>query len=228
MNKQVKTKTHRKIKVRYGALLVFALFIYLLIYFFDGILNKNITNIYVSNNITLSTQRVIEIALLDDFPSSFQNSSSKIKNTLESNIYIEKAKVYKKNYTEVYIEIEENYPIFHYDSMMQTVLKDGTKVTDEFMVPTLINYVPDTLYSTFIKSMSSINRNILLKMSEIKYDPNDVDDGRFLISMNDNNYVYLTLDKFSSINSYLDIVVNLEGKKGILYLDSGNYFTIIE
>ena len=46
--------------------------------------------------------------------------------------------------------------------------------------------------------------------------------------MNDGNYVYITLDKFSNINSYVDIIKNFENKKGILYLDYGNHFTIID
>ena len=42
--------------------------------------------------------------------------------------------------------------------------------------------------------------------------------------MNDGNYVYVTMSKFSSINKYLDIVKTLDSKNGILYLDYGNYF----
>ena len=46
--------------------------------------------------------------------------------------------------------------------------------------------------------------------------------------MNDGNYVYLTLNKFLKINSYLDIVKEFNNKKGILYLDSGEYFKILQ
>ena len=42
--------------------------------------------------------------------------------------------------------------------------------------------------------------------------------------MNDGNYVYLTLNKYSNINNYLEIVGTLKESKGILYLDYGNYF----
>ena len=40
--------------------------------------------------------------------------------------------------------------------------------------------------------------------------------------------VYVTLDKIEVINSYNEIVPTLEGKKGILYLDSGNHFQIMK
>ena len=44
--------------------------------------------------------------------------------------------------------------------------------------------------------------------------------------MSDSHYVYITLSKISLINSYNEIYPTLEGKKGILYLDSGNHFEI--
>ena len=60
-------------------------------------------------------------------------------------------------------------------------------------------------------------------ISEIKYDPNNIDKERFLITMNDGNYVYVTLYKITAINEYLKILSKVN-KKGILYLDSGNFF----
>ena len=42
--------------------------------------------------------------------------------------------------------------------------------------------------------------------------------------MNDGNYVYLTLKKFDNINKYVDMIKSFDNKKGILHLDSGEYF----
>ena len=42
------------------------------------------------------------------------------------------------------------------------------------------------------------------------------------------NYVYLTLTKFKMINYYNKVLTQLDGRKGILYLDSGNHFQIRE
>jgi len=75
--------------------------------------------------------------------------------------------------------------------------------------------------------MSGINNNIIQKISEIKYSPNEYDDDLFILYMNDQNVVHVTLDKFTKLNKYNDIVVELEGDKGILYLDSGDYFKIM-
>ena len=46
--------------------------------------------------------------------------------------------------------------------------------------------------------------------------------------MDDGNSVYLTLTKFKMINYYNDVLKQLEGRKGILYLDSGNHFKVME
>ena len=69
-----------------------------------------------------------------------------------------------------------------------------------------------------------IDEDIMPIISEIKYDKNDVDDERFLFSMNDGNYVYITLSKMRKINNYGKIVESIKDQKGILYLDYGNYF----
>jgi len=44
--------------------------------------------------------------------------------------------------------------------------------------------------------------------------------------MNDGNYVYITLTKMELLNKYNEAITKVEGKKGTLYLDSGNYFEI--
>ena len=46
--------------------------------------------------------------------------------------------------------------------------------------------------------------------------------------MDDDNTVYLTLTKFKMINYYNKVLTQLDGRKGILYLDSGNHFQIRE
>ena len=72
--------------------------------------------------------------------------------------------------------------------------------------------------------MALVNVDIIQRISEIKYDPSNVDEERFLFSMNDGNYVYITLSKITNINNYLEISNTLGEKNGILYLDYGNYF----
>ena len=100
----------------------------------------------------------------------------------------------------VYINIKENYPLFYYSSENKTVLYNGNKVDDKFSTTTVINTIPNTIYDKFLKKLQSVDKTILNRISEIEYKPNDVDEERFFALMNDGNYVYLTINKFLTIN----------------------------
>lgn len=225
MSEKPKKKTRR---LNYKKMLVFLLSAYFITLLFFKILDTPITNIYVRDNVVLSDQVIIDLAKVGNYPSTFKTLNSSVENRLKTSIYIKSAHVYKKNFTELYIEVIENKPIFYNLNLKQTVLQDGKTVPQKHQVPTLINYVPDLIYAEFISKMSLLKEDVLIRVSEIEYKPNDVDDSRFLLAMTDGNYVYLTLNKFNLIDDYVSIVKNFGEKKGILYLDSGEYFDIIE
>ena len=149
---------------------------------------------------------------------------------MKKNPYIKKIKVKKKLFRTIEIIIEEEKILFRKDENKLLVLENGKEVDDKlkYNVPILLNYVPDTKYNTFLNKMSKINDSVKAEISEIMYEPNNQDDDRFLLSMNDGNLVYLTLTKFKQINYYEEVLDQLEGKKGILYLDSGNHFKIMD
>ena len=226
--KVVKKRQKKQIKIRYERVFLALIILGLIIYLFNQFVKFPIKNIYIKGNTILSDQEIIDIAGIKNYPSIISTENFKIKKRLEKNVFIKKAKVYKKRLKEVYIEIDENYPMFYDSSLKKTVLKDKSMVDLDYTMPTLINYIPDTIYDDFKDKMSKIDRTIISRISEIKYDPNSVDQERFLFSMNDGNYVYLTLIHFEKINNYVDILKNFENKKGILYLDSGEYFQVYE
>lgn len=227
MNKKVKGKKTKR-KVRYDRILVFLGIVLIIILSLIFLFNLKITNIYIKNNNYLKDQEIIEEALLSNYPVSIFNSSSKIEERLTKNTFIKSAKVYKKWLTSVYIEIEENRPLFYYDYDGKTVLLDGTSIDSKYPVPTVLNYITDTYYEAFIEKMGSLDEDILNRISEIEFKPNNVDDNRFLLTMSDGNYVYVNIATFDKLNKYLSILEGLPDKKGILYLDYGNNFEIIE
>lgn len=218
MNKKVKKK--RKLKV--GRILLAFFLLFLLIFVIYNIFNFKITNIYISGNYYLSDQEIIEKANISNYPSVIK-SIKQIKN-LKNDIYISNVKVKVKKLTKVYIEITENKPLFYSVDMGQTVLLDGKTTKEKFPTPTLLNYVVDSVYPTFVKEIGKLDKDILNRISEIKY----VDDSRFLLLMTDGNYVYINNKTFSKLNKYMEIIKNFPNKKGILYLDYGNNFEIIE
>ena len=219
-----KVRKKRKIKVK-NVLLVLLFFIIILLGL-AFLTDVKINNIVIKGNTLYSDWEIIEKAGLDDYPSSLKTLSRNIEKRLEEDDYIKNVDVERPSLTKVVINIKENLPLFYYLPAEKTILADKTEVSDNFPVPTVINYVPDNIYSEFLNSISSIDYDIVKRISEIKYDPNEVDEGRFLLTMNDGNYVYLTLNKFDKIDNYLDIIKEFDNKKGILYLDSGEYFEV--
>jgi len=221
----MKKKKKKKVRIRFTGILIILLFFYLLFYLVNSFLNIGITNIYIKGNYYLTDQEIIDMSNIGDYPSTFKNSSKKIEKSIENNIYIIDVEVKKKSFTKVYIEVKENRPLYYNSSLEKTILSDKAEVDKIYHVPTLINYIPNTIIDDFNKSMLIIDIAILERISEIKYDPNDVADTRFLLTMTDGNYVYLTLkdNNFEKINSYVSILKDLGDKKGILNLDYGNH-----
>ena len=227
MNDNIQVIKRRKIKLK--AVIISLIIISIIGSFVYYIFQIRITNIYITGNTILSDQYIISLAQLDDYPNSMKNSSKLIKTRLEKNVFINFANVYKEGFlNEIYIKITENIPLFYYKIMDSIILSDGSKVSEMFDVPIVTNEISSDVYDEFIECMLKIKPDIMVKISEIKYDPNDIDKERFYLTMNDGNYVYVTLNKFESINNYINIVKTFNNKKGILYLDSGEFFEIFE
>lgn len=223
MKKKGKEKQKKKINIK-RVIIVFVI-LFVIPFSIYKIYKTNIKNIFISGNNYLSDQEIIDIAKLENYPNSIKNSSNTIKKRLEKNRYIYSAEVRKENlFKEVYIKIQENYPLFYYQVENKTVLYNGKYDDNISATCTIINKIPDTIYDDFVDKMKNININILNRISQIEYKPNSVDEERFLLFMNDGNYVYLTLKKFDNINKYVDMIKSFDNKKGILHLDSGEYF----
>ena len=204
--KKKQTPVKKKRKILYGriflAIFLLAMIIVLIVVFVP----KKIKNISVSGNQFLSDQEVIELAGLEDYPSTFTHFSFQIKQALEDDVFVKSATVSKSWLYDVHIAIEENRPLFYDTTKQKTILESGDEVDGSFDVPTLVNYTPDTIYSKLIQKMKDLDTDIIRRISEMQYDPNDVDPNRFLFTMDDGNYVYLTANQLSNINNYVTII----------------------
>ena len=219
-------KREKKVRIRYGRLITFFLILFLLLYLVFTYIKIPIENIYVKGNTILSDQEIIDLAGLRDYPSVLSFTNYQVEKKLEKNIYIKDAKI-KKKFRKIYIEITENYGLFYNSETKKTIMLDGrTDNMDD--VPVLINHVTDDVYELFVEKMKLLDPKIISRISEIKYDPDEVDEERFLFYMNDGNYVYITLEKIEVLNNYVDVIKTFDGHKGILYLDSGEYFEMFE
>lgn len=220
-------KQKKKVKkgfIKFCVIILILFGISTLVYYGIG---PNIKNIYVLNNNYLSDQEIIDLAGLNTYPNFYTTSSISIKKKLKSNTLIKDVKIKKRLFNKVYIYVDEYEVLFYNQNTSKYVLENKKEVLlDGIVVPTLINYVPDTKYNTFINKYILLDDKVKQKISEIKYDPNTIDEDRFFLYMNDGNYVYITLTKMELLNKYNEAITKVEGKKGTLYLDSGNYFEI--
>lgn len=189
-----------------------------------------IKNIYVKGNKNLTDQEIIELSGLENYPKLFSISGYKIENKIKINPLIHKVKVSKNLFGKVTIFVEECNLLLKdeldnkiYLSNLKKVMLDDTILG----IPSLINVVEEDILSSFLKKLDEIDKEILGKISEIEYTPNEYDRDLFLFYMKDGNYVYITTTRLLNINKYDSMLEKLEGKKGILYLDSGNHFEIL-
>ncbi len=224
----------RKLKIK--TIIIFLVIIVLVVYscflLFNFVINDKIKNIYVIGNDILSDDDIMELAKIQDYPKILSISSNEMERRIKTNPFVKEVDVKKRIGNQVYIYIEEYKPLFYNKTNNKLVMENDNEVLLENIfnnIPMLINSVEDgEIYKKLINKFSKIDDNIKEKISEIKYEPNEVDKERFLFSMNDGNYAYITLSKIEEINYYMDILPTLENKKGILYLDSGKYFEIFQ
>ena len=225
MAKKIKKKT--KIKFIPILLLIILLVIgYFLVSFF---MNVKIKNIFVKGNKLLSDQEIIELANIEDYPSFIKTTTNSIEKKIKKNQVIKDVKVTKSLIATVTIEVTEYDFLFTREDNNAVVVDVNQELLldkEIVGVPILVNYVPDTVYDKFVSEMKKVNVKVKDKISSIEYKPTDYDKQRFLLYMNDGNEVYVTITRFNLINKYNEIYPTLEGRKGILYLDSGNHFEI--
>lgn len=205
----------------------FSIFLFILgiIIFVIRLCITNITNIYISGNEYLTDQDIIEISQLDNYPNSITNPSYIIEKRLKNHKYILDVEINKNIFlNKIIIKVIENYPLFYYSVKDKTVLYNGDTIDGNVSNLTIINSIKEEVYTKFLEKIKQIDVKILNRVSEIEYVPNNILIDRFLLIMNDGNYIYITLDKFLTLNKYLDIIKQFSGEKGILYLDSGEYF----
>ena len=224
--KKIKVK-RKKRKLKVKRIIICLLVLISLVLLFLYIKKLPIKNIYIVGNNILSDKE-IEEAGISNYPSFLATSSSTIKKKLLKNNYIKEVNIKKKLLNKVYIYITEKKIIGVYNDKL--LLEDATLIDNNYNInsaPIITNNI-DTIKDRFTTKFSKVDNNILLKISEISYVPNDVDTERFLLKMNDGNEVYITLSKITKINKYNEIYSSMDNKKGIIYLDSGDYIEVKE
>ncbi len=188
-----------------------------------------IKNIYIQDNNIVSDQEIIDQAKLTSYPSFLTTTSYSIKKRVKELNFVKDVKIRKNLLLGIHIYITEYKPLFINNETNKIIFEKGLETNNDNKeaLPVLTTKIEDeNQYKKLIKKFAKVNDSVKEKISEIIYQPTDYDKDRYMLLMNDKNYVCITLTKIENINKYDEMVTKFEGKNGILYLDSGNYFEI--
>ena len=226
------TKVIKKKKLRLLPFLIFILVIAIIVFLVLVLLDTKVKNIIISGNSIISDEEIIQRAGLTDYPSFYKTSTINMRNEIKENPLVKNVDIKRDFYHIFNIKIEEYEILYKREDNGKYVLENKEEITLDdnipYMIPRLINEIPNNKMNSFVKYYKRIDKNIKEKISEIKYNPNEFDKDRFLLYMDDGNSVYLTITKFERLNYYNDVLPELDGRKGYLYLDSGNHFQIMQ
>ena len=222
MKKKIKKKKKR---LRVKNVFIFVLILAVLVGAICLLSLLKVKTYYIYNNKYLSDKEVLDELKLNKKSSFLFTNTFSEKAIIKKSKLIKDVKLKKTISLEIKVDVTE-YKILFVNDKNKSVLENGTEIDYIYdNAPLLINKVEDKeIYKKFIKKMCKVDDTILDSISEISYTPNGIDKERFLLSMNDGNYVYVTISKLTKINEYKDIIGSVENRKGILYLDYGNYF----
>ncbi len=223
------SKKKKKRKINKKKVIVCFLVLAIIVFIIYYVLTMPIRNIYIKGNQIVSDEEIIHLAKLDEYPSFILTRSKDIKKYIKRNQFIEDVSVNKKFGNVIEINVFE-YQMIAMDLEHKIILSNGLKIDNHYDlsdIPVLVNNILDNdIYKYFAKKFGKVDEDILRDISQIEYSPVDVDNERFLLYMSDGNLVYVTLTKIEKINRYHDILDKIGGKKGIIYLDAGDYMEV--
>lgn len=225
MKKRVKRKFNIK---KFLCFVLFIIIVYFVVSYFLSIKTKNIV---ILNSNYYSDEMIIETAGIENYPEFIKLKKKDLKDKLLKLELIEDVTINKKMGYVLELDIKEKKVLYLVRSSNKYKLSTNEDYSSEEVinVPTLINFVPEDIEKEFIDGFKDIDSNIIGLISEIEYSVTDYDDERFVLYMNDGNQVYVTNNRLDVLNNYITIMKKVSSeKKGILYLDSGNYFKIKE
>lgn len=226
---EVKTKKVIKKKIKISGLLFLLVFVILFTFIFYNVINLPIKHIYITGNDHVSDNDIINITGIKYYPPIYKLNKKEMKESILALPLVKDVEIKKSIFGKLQIDILEYKILFLNKSTNELVLSNNKSIANDYeytRVPTLVNYVPDTIYSELITGLGGIDYDILTSISEIEYSKSTnkegevIDDKRFILRMNDGNTVVMNTVNIKRLNSYNTIYSSLSDELGTIYLDS--------
>ena len=190
-------KVIKKKKLRLLPFLIFIIAITIIVFTCLLILDTKVKNIIITGNEVLSDDEIIDLAGLTNYPSFYKTLNITMKNNITKEQLIKSVNINRKFYHIIEIKVKKYKILYKREDNGKYVLENNKEITlskrTPYTIPRLINEIPTNKLDIFIKYFKRIDLNIREKISEINYVPNEFDDDRFLLYMDDGNSVYMTI-----------------------------------
>jgi len=219
-----------RLKLKKGVLLKILLVLVVIFCVLFYIFNLRIKNIYISGNETIKDVQIIDALDIGDYPKIYSLNTKKMVSELESMPLINKASIKRNIFGRLDIKISEETLFFYYryNNSYVTSLGNFVNEGEYYGYPTLINFTPDTVFERLVEGFNKVDIDIIRQINEIEYNPymasdgSIVDDGRFILKMNDGNQVLIDIVNIRNLNDYnkIYISIGMDEVKGTLYLDT--------
>ncbi|MDD2505441.1 MAG: FtsQ-type POTRA domain-containing protein [Bacilli bacterium] len=221
----------KKRKLNIKKMFILILFLYLIGCSSYYVYKKPIQNIIITGNVYVKDVQIIELAKIKDYPSIFSINIKNMQKSIKKEPMIDEVLIKRNLKFQLKINITEAKMVLLNTSNNNLILSNGKSIPNTYNyqgIPTLINYTSEKVLKKFSLGLGEVDLGIIGLINEIEYSPTmseegvSLDEERFILYMNDGNTVYTNAEKCSTLNHYKEIYASLNGKKGILNLDSGN------
>lgn len=195
---------------------------------------SDIHTVDITGNSLISDEEMVNIADLEDSPNIWTISKSDIKEEIMDYPLMKSAEVEKKLPQTIKIDVQE-YDVVGYveeDEYFFPVLENGEKLTElkeasmSGDAPLMLDFDEDEYLTKMTEELKELPQDIRKLISEIHWKPEDDNENKILLYMNDGFLVDGSIHEFSEkMQVYPSIVAQLsDDEKGIIHIGVGAYF----
>lgn len=236
MSKKVTKKTNLKEGTLAYSLTMIALVIIIAIasYFVSEL--SNIQVIHVQGNTEISKEEIIEytpIKVGDSIWDVYFRRDQATKTLADRHPQIKSGQLELKDMNEYILTVEElgSMGYLEREETYYKVLDDGEVLTEEYPTPgggspVFENFDDEEVFKDFSEQFKQLPNAVTQLISVVQYAPNESNDSRLLLTMNDGNAVKASIPSFSERMSYYTAMLEaVAGEIGTFNLETGAYFT---
>ena len=229
-NKKMKKKRRRARILKRLFILLILVLVGFSIYQFDQSKYSRIQVLKVSGNSIITDEEVLDLLSVqeqDRLLSTYFKRKSKLKrhplvDDIKINVYL------RQGY--VNIDINEKKPLAYSNQEIASIYFDNAyalEIDEENIhaitgLPLLVDFAPEYISENLLKGLNNLDESVLLAISEIHHEPKDLDKFAMKMVMNDNYFVYISIETLPMLGSYATLINGAdEGNRCIDMIEYG-------